>query len=369
MASVKRRSDGVWRARYRDESGKEHARHFPTKNAGQIWLDEVTAATLTGTYVDPNRARATLAHFYADWSQRQLWATSTQRSMAIAIRSAPFVDVELGKLRRSHLEAWVKTMSVSGLAASTIRTRFASVRSVIRAAKRDRLLAFDPTEGVPLPRTRRAEHAMTIPTPDEVGALLEAAERWYRPYVALAAFAGLRLGELAGVQLGDIDFLRQRIHVQRQSQHLGGAVPEITPPKHGSERYVPLPQELGELLAQHVENVGTYGDERWLFVGGNGYPPHQRTASNWWHATRDRAGLSGVRLHDLRHFYASGLIAAGCDVVTVQRAMGHAKASTTLSTYSHLWPNDEDRTRAAAGDMMRSALQRPADSLRTETAK
>ncbi len=62
--------------------------------------------------------------------------------------------------------------------------------------------------------------------------------------------------------------------------------------------------------------------------------------------------MQGVTLHDLRHFYASALIAAGCDVVTVQRALGHAKATTTLNTYAHLWPTAEDRTRAAAADLM-----------------
>lgn len=66
-----------------------------------------------------------------------------------------------------------------------------------------------------------------------------------------------------------------------------------------------------------------------------------------------------MRLHDLRHFYASGLIAAGCDVVTVQRALGHSSATTTLNTYSHLWPTAEDRTRAAAADLMSQATGRP----------
>jgi integrase len=54
------------------------------------------------------------------------------------------------------------------------------------------------------------------------------------------------------------------------------------------------------------------------------------------------------RPHDLRHFYASGLIAAGCDVVTVQRALGHSSAAITLTTNSHLWPDANDRTRKAA---------------------
>ena len=70
------------------------------------------------------------------------------------------------------------------------------------------------------------------------------------------------------------------------------------------------------------------------------------------------------RLHDLRHFYASGLIASGCDVVTVQRAMGHGSASLTLNTYSHLWPKAEDRTRNAAAQMLTEALT--ADRVRTQ---
>lgn len=59
---------------------------------------------------------------------------------------------------------------------------------------------------------------------------------------------------------------------------------------------------------------------------------------------------------DLRHFYASGLIAAGCDVVTVQKALGHSKATTTLNTYSHLWPSADDKTRAAAAGLVGEVL-------------
>ncbi|WP_255257547.1 tyrosine-type recombinase/integrase [Curtobacterium sp. 314Chir4.1] len=76
---------------------------------------------------------------------------------------------------------------------------------------------------------------------------------------------------------------------------------------------------------------------------------------------------AGHTPHDLRHYYASGLIANGADVVTVQRALGHANAATTLSTYSHLWADAEDRTRAAAANLMRSSL-RSADSSRTDRA-
>ena len=74
-------------------------------------------------------------------------------------------------------------------------------------------------------------------------------------------------------------------------------------------------------------------------------------------AERFVATLDGVEaVGDLRHFYASGLIAAGCDVVTVQRSLGHAKATTTLNTYAHLWPTAEDRTRKAAQSIIDASL-------------
>jgi integrase len=86
----------------------------------------------------------------------------------------------------------------------------------------------------------------------------------------------------------------------------------------------------------------------------------QNTVGYWWRKTLREAGLSGIKLHDLRHFYASGLIAAGCDVVTVQRSLGHAKATTTLNTYAHLWRTAEDRTRKAAESIMSASLGEPA---------
>jgi integrase len=122
------------------------------------------------------------------------------------------------------------------------------------------------------------------------------------------------------------------------------------------------------MLAAHVEHVGVRPDG-WLFVGAGDGPPHQNTVGYWWRKTLRDAGLPGLKLHDLRHFYASGLIAEGCDVVTVQRSLGHATATTTLNTYSHLWPAAEDRTRKAAEAMMSTAVGNLADSVRTNVTK
>lgn len=355
--SIQKRPNGAWRARYRDSAGKEHAKHFKRKIDAQSWLDEVTAAVVTGTYVDPGRARVTVEAFFADWSQRQVWADNTAIAMSLAVRTCSFASVAVGDVRRSHVETWVKAMQADGLAASTIRTRVGNVRSVLRGALRDRLISHDPSDGVKLPRIRRAEHAMRIPSPDEVGVVLNAAPERFRLFIAVCAFAGLRLGEAAALQLGDVHFLKRQLHVARQVQRAGSGQIALSAPKHGSERVVSIADDLSTMIARHAEELGVRGGEQWLFTGTKGEPPHQNTVGYWWRKTLEDAGVEPFRLHDLRHFYASALIASGCDVVTVQRALGHAKATTTLDTYGHLWPTAEDRTRGAASDLMRVSLR------------
>jgi integrase len=115
-----------------------------------------------------------------------------------------------------------------------------------------------------------------------------------------------------------------------------------------------MPAELSELVSAQIKRAAELRPDReWLFRGESEKPPHQNTVTYWWNKTRFAAGCSNVRLHDLRHFFASGLIMAGCDVVTVQRAMGHSSATVTLNTYAHLWPKADDRTRSAAAGLMR----------------
>lgn len=107
MASVKKRGD-VYRARYRDDAGHEHARHFARRTDAQQWLNDVTTAVGTGTYVDPNARRVAFSTYYADWSQRQVWEQTTVSTMDSAARSVTFGDIPLNRIRKSHIESWVK---------------------------------------------------------------------------------------------------------------------------------------------------------------------------------------------------------------------------------------------------------------------
>lgn len=371
MASISKRAGGKYRARYRDESGKEHAKHFGRKVDAQRWLDEVTASVVTGNYVDPKAGRLTFATYFAEWSLQQVWASGTLISAEQAADSVTFAHTPMRAIRPSHVQQWVKAMSLPAksrstrLAPSTIRTRFNYVHMAFRAAVEDRIIQSDPSARVSLPKVRRAEAAMTIPTPEEMARILAACSPSFRPFVAVCAFAGLRLGEAAGVRVTDVDFLRRTITVGRQVQGQTRGDVDVVAPKHGSERVVYVPEELTTMLAEQVVRGGAWGEEQWLF-GSSGHLLNRNSAGNQWRRARERAGVTeSFTLHDCRHFFASGLIASGCDVVTVQRALGHSSPTITLSVYAHLWPNAEDRTRAAAADLMASVLGTPADSPRT----
>jgi integrase len=117
-----------------------------------------------------------------------------------------------------------------------------------------------------------------------------------------------------------------------------------------------------EALAAHLAAYPA-GRHGLVFANTVGDPWRHSTFGTMWRRTSASAGVQGRTCHDLRHFYASLLIRHGESVKTVQAWLGHASAAETLDTYSHLWPDSEERTREAV-DLALGAE----DSLRTEAA-
>ena len=365
MASIQKRDNGKWRARYRDSDGNEHARHFARKIDAQQWLNTVTASVVRGDYVDPKAGLVTFTEFYDSWSTRQIWTRGTRASYDHVAGNVTFGDMPLLKIKKSHVETWVKKMSTDGLAPQTIITRIRLMRGVFKAAVGDRLIAFDPSDGIRRPSVASRASTMKIPSSEEVRALMDASEPFFRVAFVVGAFAGLRQGEICGLQLEDVDFMRQQLHVRRQVQRRMPHPVEIREPKYNSDRTIHLPQSVLHEISRHLQEFGTYGDDRWLLLGRDNGPMWPRLHEYRFSKAAEKTGLKYTS-HDLRHFFASGLIAAGCDVVTVQRAMGHKSASVTLDTYSHLWPSAEEKTRVAVESIFNEAFGSPADSSRTE---
>jgi integrase len=89
---------------------------------------------------------------------------------------------------------------------------------------------------------------------------------------------------------------------------------------------------VDDLVAHVAKYLPEGTPDGWLFGGEGADPWHQNTVGHHWRQARAAAGVPALKLHDMRHFFASGLFAEGCDVVTVQRALGHASATVTLAT-------------------------------------
>jgi hypothetical protein len=125
------KQDQAWRGAYRDEAGKQHTKSFKRQIDAKRWIATEEAKVVRGDWVNPAAGKVTFAAFYADWSPRQVWVSSTRENADLAIARVTFAEMPLRSIRRSHVEGWVKKMS-GVLAPTTIDTRFTIVRGVFR---------------------------------------------------------------------------------------------------------------------------------------------------------------------------------------------------------------------------------------------
>ena len=209
---------------------------------------------MSGNYVDPRFGKVTFASFYKEWSARQVWVQGTRNAMDLAARSVTFGDVPFVDLRPSHAETWVKKMVDDGLQASTIKTRFVNVRGAIRAAVRDQMVSKDVTVNVKLPRQRKAEAAMAIPTPAEVGQLLTFDDHGSARSSRSARSPACAWERPPPYRWATSTSCAERSESTDRFRGPSGSGVEIRAPKYGSERTVYAPDGLLEMLSEHIKD-------------------------------------------------------------------------------------------------------------------
>ena len=335
-----------WRARWRDPSGKQKTQVFTRRVDAEAHLTSVQHRIATGEYVDRNAGKVTVEQWCETWRRAQVHRQSTQTQVETYFRRHLYPTLghrELGALRPSEVQAWVTGRSAV-LAPGSVEIVYRHFFSAMKAAELDRLIAVSPCRNITLPKKTKLE--VIPPSVEQVEALSEGIQPRYRGAVILAAGGGLRLGEVFGMQLDRIDFMRRQIRVDQQLITLTGAPSFLAPPKtQSSVRTVPLADLVLAELAEHIRQFPPVNG--YIFTTELDNPVRRRTFSAAWTRAKKTSGATTVRFHDLRHHYASVLISAGCSVKAVQKALGHASAVETLETYAHLWPEDEDHTRNA----------------------
>jgi hypothetical protein len=130
---------------YRDDEGKEHARHFSLKREAQAWLDTQTAALVSGTHVSPEQARITVG----EWCDT--WLAGYRGHRPSTVRQAEVGDKRLGAVRPSQVRRWCVQLVAEGLADSYVYALHARLAQLYSDAVHDGLVASRPALGVPPP--------------------------------------------------------------------------------------------------------------------------------------------------------------------------------------------------------------------------
>src|SRR4051794_24062682 len=104
----------AWRGRYtHPDTGKRYQRTFARQVDAQRWVRQQLEALDAGRWVDPRGGRITFERYFVQWAERQVWTDGTQKAMSLAVRSATFNDMQMRKIQPTHVEAWVKSMTVT----------------------------------------------------------------------------------------------------------------------------------------------------------------------------------------------------------------------------------------------------------------
>lgn len=360
MASIDKRSDGAWRARWREfPGGPQRTKHFSRRIDAERFLTRISAELLTGSYVDPSAGQVTVAVYAQEYLERRRWRDSTRDRVERHLRLhivPTFGNRPLASIRRAHVEHWAAWLALS---ASTVTAVHATFAALLNSALDDGRIARNPAKGANLPGVDR-ERAEPL-SPEQVRALVIAAPAKLHGAFVLAAGTGLRQGELAGVSTDRVNWLRRTLRVDQQAYTPRGRPPLLAPPKSArSYRTIALPQTVVEALARHVKEYPPSGTGL-LFHHHRGEFYGRSILSAHMHDTAIAAGLPGATWHSFRHAHASMLLSSGVSPALVAERLGH-DVRTLMATYAHVIRADDDRVRGLVDNLLAHPAE---DQLRT----
>ena len=353
---------GVSRGQARQEKIKTRlTRVFTTTKAADTYAAQIEAWLKIGdvgrVFAPPDAhqpARPTFAATVEAWREKDTadWKPSTRRTyedilaahLLPAFKCCPGgseTPRAVGEITAAEIETWWAALRRGDYSTDYLVAVRAVLRSILQRAVKAGWLVQNPTDAImgKISTNRPDEHGADWLTGPELGRLLEAAQRHEpgaHPAMMLTAAAGLRWGEVQGLQVGDVDLARARLYVRRAIYK--GAV---STPKGGRFRVVDLPASVVGVLRDWLRTIEAEaavrgGAPTWLFPGRDGAP----LAYHVFRASLTRAAKAAglgrpVRPHLLRHSYASLALERGVPLLTVSRQLGHKSIQVTADIYGH----------------------------------
>ena len=358
MTWIVRTPNNRWKARYRLPGGGTRSRTWDRKVDAERWLRGELSLRDRGDWVDPKLGRTVFEDWAPRWEAGRVHLRESTRAAAESLMRRHvlpyFGSAPVGAITPTDVQAFVSRLVGLGLAPSTIRQAYLIVAGVLRSAAESGLISRSPCRRVQLPQRRQRE--LRLLTPTEITRLGECIDSEYRSMVLIAAYAGLRWGEVAALRVSRLDFMRRSLTVEETLSDVKGVVRFTKPKSKASRRHVALPRFLAKDLANHL-NTFSASIDNLLFSAPEGGPLRRTNfRRRVWLPAVATAGLSGVRFHDLRHTHAALLIAQGEHPKVIQGRLGHASITVTLDTYGHLFEGLDE----AAADRLDDLVAPPA---------
>lgn len=307
----------------------------------------IMADTDRGTYIDPSRM--TVGAWVNQWMNEFMLdlkpSTRAEYQGAIERYILPGLGArQLSKLSMLDCQRFINALS---LAPGTVRNVYSILHNALDAARKARILPFNPADDLTLPRNSSKERRAL--TDEEYARFVDAARG--EPSGNLFIFmgeTGLRIGEARGLRWINVHFKKGEVRIVEQlAQRRRKEDPhEFTAPKRGSERTIyPTSAALDALKAerawqQGVRALGQWTDEYGLvFTREDGTPIPYRTLDARLKRIGEKIGIPDISAHCLRHTYATACSEAGINPKTVAAALGHKHAQLTVDRYTHNTPD------------------------------
>jgi integrase len=263
----------------------------------------------------------------------------------------------------SHLLEQGRVKRSGGLAPKTVRNLHVMLHRALKDAVRWDLVPRNAAEDASPPRVSRKRP--TIWTPAQLGEFVDhvQGDRFYALWL-LVVTTGVRRGELAGISRDDVDLARGTVTPGRTRVVVDGHAQDSETKTQAGERVLALDPVTWEALRGYTEFWGQEREllgqaTRLLFVWPNGQPIHPDTITALFHKHCEAAGLPRIRLHDVRHSYASAALKANVSPKVISERLGHSAVAFTMQTYTHLIPGmDKDAADAVAELILGSAAKR-----------
>jgi integrase len=344
-SNVRRLPSGRFQGRYKDHQGQTRARTFDTAEQASAWVSGQRADLTVGEWVNPDLGGTLYYDWYTEWTASLLNVRRSTLAKVAAYSSVhvlpAFGDLPMAAISTGRLQEWVNGLAEIK-APATVRGIFQVLNRSLGAAASRRMIRVNPCAGVTLPKVQREE--MRFLTVAEIHKLADCMAERYKALIWLGCFGGLRIGEIAALDRRHIDLTRRTLRVERNAVEVRGDLVITAPKTERSRRTVPLPRFIVATLSEHLDTFTGRDATDPVFAGAHG---GRLRANNFrrreWAPAVTKAGLHGLRIHDMRHTACALWIETGEPALHVSQLAGHSNIAFTLSRYGHLFDGGAER--------------------------